>query len=181
MSVPSEPSPDPALKRRVARPWDRPETEFPASVPVGILPFDRSESSAVAVTSMLAYSNGFEFFVTRLLRPDGPGFDSRPWPPPPGGPAVRQSFEGGLEVADGRQVFGQVPPSNDEPGGPIVRFGGGIGSSHREDSRWWARPLPPAGRLGFICRLGGIETRASLDAQLILDASQRSVRVWPNA
>jgi hypothetical protein len=45
--------------------------------------------------------------------------------------------------------------------------------------RWWAWPLPPSGPLEFICQLGTSETRVSMDAQLILDASQQSVRVWP--
>jgi hypothetical protein len=33
--------------------------------------------------------------------------------------------------------------------------------------------------LEFICQLGTVETRAVIDAQLILDAAQRSIRVWP--
>ncbi|HEY3652769.1 MAG TPA: hypothetical protein VGL33_32700, partial [Streptosporangiaceae bacterium] len=75
MSPPSEPPPDPALQRRVPPPWERPETEFGVLVPAGILQFDRTEPSKVAVTALSAYSNGFEFFITRLLRPDGPGFE----------------------------------------------------------------------------------------------------------
>jgi hypothetical protein len=38
-------------------------------VPVGTLQFDTAGSSAVAITGLLAYRNGFEFFVTRLVRP----------------------------------------------------------------------------------------------------------------
>jgi len=38
--------------------------------------------------------------------------------------------------------------------------------------------MPPSGPLEFICPLGTGETRVSMDAQLILDASQHSVRVW---
>ena len=152
-------------------------------VPVGTLPFDCAGPSAVAVTGVLAYSNGFEFFVTRLLRPDGPGFDGGPWPPSPEarrvGPPARHTFEVGLEFAGGTQVFGNVPPSNGDPAGPILRFSGGIGTAHRSDSRYWTWPLPPTGRLDFICRLGTAETRVSMEAQLILDASHRSVPAWP--
>jgi hypothetical protein len=39
--------------------------------------------------------------------------------------------------------------------------------------------LPPSGPLEFICQLGADETRAGINAQLIIDAAQRSVRVWP--
>ena len=45
----------------------------------------------------------------------------------------------------------------------------------------WAWPLPPNGPLEFICQLGTGETRVGLDAQLILDAAQRSIRVWPGS
>jgi hypothetical protein len=113
MSLPSEPPPDPALKRRIVRPWNRPETEFPALAPVGTLHFTRTEPSEI--TAVLAY------------------------------------------------------------------FGGSVGSTHRSDSRWWTWPLPPAGRMDFICQLGAAETRVSVEAQLILDASRRSVHAWSDA
>jgi hypothetical protein len=47
--------------------------------------------------------------------------------------------------------------------------------------RWWTWPLPPSGRLDFIGRLDAVETRVSMDARVILDASRRSVRAWPDA
>jgi hypothetical protein len=37
------------------------------------LSFGTAGASVVAITGMMAYRHGFEFFVTRLLRPDGPG------------------------------------------------------------------------------------------------------------
>ena len=43
-------------------------------------------------------------------------------------------------------------------------------------------PLPPAGPLEFVCEwpaFGIAESRAGIDAQLILDAARRSVRLWP--
>jgi hypothetical protein len=46
----------------------------------------------------------------------------------------------------------------------------------------WAWPLPPAGPLAFVCAwaaLGIPETRAVIDAQLILDATGQSTRLWP--
>ena len=60
--------PRPALQRSVPRPWDPPQTEFPAIVPISTLPFDRSGQSAIAITGISAYSNGFEIFVTRLIQ-----------------------------------------------------------------------------------------------------------------
>jgi hypothetical protein len=172
--------PVPKLARRVPRPWDPPETEFPALVPVSTLQFDRSGQTAIAVTGVWAYSNGFEFFVTRLIRPDAPGLDEDPVPGVPRGRlAARQSFQISLQLADGSTVSGGRSDGDAEPAGPILQSRGGGGSSHRVVLRWWAWPLPPGGPLGFICRLGTGETRVGMDAQLIRDASQQSVRAWP--
>jgi hypothetical protein len=37
----------------------------------------------------------------------------------------------------------------------------------------------PSGPLEFICQHGTGETRTGIDAQLILDAAQHTVRLWP--
>jgi hypothetical protein len=172
--------PVPKLACRAPRPWDPPETEFPALVPINALRFDGSEQTAIAITGVWAYSNGFEFFVTRLIRPDVPGFDEDSVPGAPRGIfAERQSFQVSLRLADGSKVISGRSDGDAEPTGPILRSRGGGGSSHRMVLRWWAWPLPPSGPLGFVCQLGAGETRVSMDAQLILDASQHSVRVWP--
>ena len=50
-------------------------------------------------------------------------------------------------------------------------------SSPPRSHRW-----PLAGPLEFVCEwptFGIAETRADIDAQLILDAAQRSIRLWP--
>jgi hypothetical protein len=84
-----------------------------------------------------------------------------------------------LQLADGSTVISGRSDGDAEPTRPILQSRGGGGSSHRMVLRWWAWPLPPSGPLEFVCQLGGGETRVSMDAQLILDASQHSVRVWP--
>ena len=170
----------PTLQRRVPRPWDPPETEFPAVVPISTLQFDRSEQTAIAITGMSAYSNGFEFFMTRLIRPDLLGWDEDPVPDAPRAMLTeRQGLQISLQLSDGRVVTSGKPPVDAEPTEPILRSRGGGGTSHYTLSRWWAWPLPPSGPLEFICQLGTGETRVGIDAQLILDAAQRSIRVWP--
>jgi hypothetical protein len=63
-------------------------------VPVSILTFDRSEHTALAITGIWAYRNGFEFVVTRLIRPGALGFDEDPVPGEPWRPlAERQAFQ----------------------------------------------------------------------------------------
>lgn len=99
------PPPRPALQRRVPRPWDPPETEFPAIVPISTLQFGRSAQTATAITGMSAYSNGFEILVTRVIRPDALGFDEATVPGAPRGMlAERQSFQISLQLSDGRTV-----------------------------------------------------------------------------
>jgi hypothetical protein len=174
------PPPRRTLLRQVPRPWDPPETEFPAVVPIKTLQFGRSEQTAVAITGISAYSKGFEFFVTHLIRPDAPGFDQDPVPGMPRGMlAERQSFQISLQLSDGRIVISGRPPVDAEPTEAILRSRGGGGTSHYLLMRWWSWPLPPSGPLEFICQLGTSEARVGIDAQLILDAAQRSIRVWP--
>jgi hypothetical protein len=173
----------PPLVPRVARPWDPPETEFPAIVPVSILLLDQSERAAVAITGIWAYSAGFEFFVTRLIRPGTPGWDEDPVPGAAGGRfAPPPSFEISLRFSDGRTVTGGRPHGDSEPTGPILRPRGGGGSSHYQHHRLWAWPLPPSGPLDFICpgpEPRTSETQASIEADLILDAARRAVQPWP--
>ena len=70
-------------------------------VPVGTMPFDTAGPTAVAVTGMLAYRNGFEFFYTRLVRPDR----LVPGPPNPSGfLRAEEPFKLGVEFAGGPDV-----------------------------------------------------------------------------
>ena len=169
---------------RVHHPWDPPEAEFPAAVPAGPLMLGQAERAAVAVTGISAYSAGFEIFVTARFRPRASGPGERM----PGGPEPRvapRSLRLGLQLADGTRVIGERgprPSGSTGPDGPILRafLGGGGPRSHFW--RWWAWPLPPAGPLEFVCEWPGNEipeTRTAIDAQLILDAAGRSIRLWP--
>ena len=170
----------PALQRRVPRPWDPPQTEFPGIVPISTLQFDRSEQAAIAITGMSAYSNGFEIFVTALIHPGGPGFDAET---PDGGMLANKPYQISLKLSDGRTVTSGRPYGDSEPTEPILQLRGG-GTSHYQHSSWWAWPLPPSGPLEFVCcwpTLGTGETRVGTDAQLILDAAGRSSRLWPEA
>jgi hypothetical protein len=187
-----EQEPVPA-RLRVHHPWNPPEAEIPAIVPIGTLRFEQSEQAAVAVTGLLAYSQGFQITVTRLIRPGVPGVDED-LPSPRDTPAGRRAladrlmdqryFQLSLQLSDGRTVISDGHPGDTEPPGPVLRRRGGGGSSHFQQLRWWAWPLPPAGPLEFICQwptYGITETRVSIDAQLILDAARRSVRPWPES
>ena len=163
------------------RPWDPPQAELPGIVPIQTLTIGRTGRAAVAVTGLSAFAEGFEVFVTARIRRDGPGGDLGAAPDPG---TARRSFRFGLLLSDGSKVIGEHrgPAHDTQPPGPVLRAfmsGGGMGTYF---SRWWAWPLPPAGPLEFVCEwpaIGVAETRAVIDAQLILDAAARSTRLWP--
>jgi hypothetical protein len=180
----ADPPPRQRVQRWVPRAWDPPQTELPGIVPIDTLAFDRSEQTAIAITGISAYSNGFEIFAIRLIRPDAPGLDEDPVP----GWRGPEPFRFSLQFSDGRTLTDHAPhgrgaiqpPGDAEPAEPVLWSRGGGGTTHYQHLSWWVWPLPPSGPLEFSCQLGTGETRVGIDAQLILDAAQRSVRVWPD-
>jgi hypothetical protein len=51
------------------------------------------------------------------------------------------------------------------------------------DMEHWVWPLPPAGPFAFVCEWpsrGIAESRAEIDAGLILEAAGRAVTLWPD-
>jgi hypothetical protein len=170
---------------RQHHPWEPPEAAFPGLVSIDTLQLGRTEQVAVAITGMSAYAAGFEIFVTARIRSGGDPGDRMP-ETPPALAAARRSFRFGLQLSDGSKVLGQLggrrPDQESEPTGPILHPFMGGGGPRSFFSRWWAWPLPPAGLMEFVCEwptYGIAETRAGLDAQLILDAARRSIPLWP--
>ncbi len=152
-------------------------------MPIDTLPFERSEQAAIAIIGISAYREGFEIFMARSIRPGVPGLDEDPTPEMARhmrmDPLSRPFFS--LLLSDGQQVVSGRPHGESDPTGPILRSHGGGGTTHSQFLRWWAWPLPPKGPLEFVCQwpmYGIAETRVGIDAQLILDAAQRSVRLW---
>jgi len=145
-------------------------------IPVGTMPFDTDGPTAVAITAVLAYSNGFEFFYTRIVRPDQRVIPHAP--NPSGFLLTRERFKLGVAFAGGHQAFPAdviQPRYDDEPNQPFLFPCQRSTKGYREDARWWVWPLPPPGKLKFICSLGDTTTQVSVDAQLILDASRTRV------
>src|SRR5258706_7522094 len=166
------PPPRPALQRRVPRPWDPPQTEFPGIAPINTLQFGRSEQAALAITGMSAYSNGFAISVTALIHPRAPGFDAET---PDGGILAHKTYQISLQLADGRTVASGRSHGDSEPTRPLLQPPGGGGTSHYQHSRWWAWPLPPSGPPAFICHwptLGTAATPVGIDPQPILEAGR---------
>jgi hypothetical protein len=155
-------------------------------VPIDTLPLARTDQVAVAVTGLSVFSAGIEIFLTARIRPSA----EHPEEHLPGGPrdlaASRHSFRFGLQFSNGGKAAGGLgggrPDRDSEPEGPVLYPFAGGGGPHSFISRWWTWPLPPAGQLEFVCEwptFGIAESRAGIDAQLVLDAARRSIRLWP--
>ena len=159
---------------------------IPGIVPIETLLLGRTDQVAVAVTGLSAFSAGIEIFLTVRIRPSS----GHPGEHLPGGPrdlaASQRSFRFGLQFSDGGRAAGSPgggrTDHDSEPGGPVLYPFAGGGGPHSFVSRWWMWPLPPAGPLEFVCEwpaFGIAESRAGIDAQLVLEAARRSVRLWP--
>jgi hypothetical protein len=159
-------------------PWDPPVAEFPCAAAGTPLVLARTEAVAVAVIGVWAFKAGFEFWASARFH--------HTQPPAHGDMAPQESAHIGLQFPDGRKAANfTTRPEPVEDGGPsalvLSTRGLGGGLRHREWS-YWVWPLPPAGPVTFVCEWPAAyiaESRASLDAQLILDAAQQSVQLWP--
>ena len=189
-SIPERTPPPPEPPRR--RPaWQRPDAVLPGSVPAELV-LIRTEQVAVAVGSVRAYPNGFEFTVHVRWR--GAGDTDWPYHGGPferhgnrrGGPASEDALRLGVLYADGRRAAttGGSPwrDPDAEPGRLVLEQGGGGGNDRSWDSDFWVYPLPPPGPVTLLAswlEQGVTETRAELDGAAIRDAAGRAVTLWP--
>jgi hypothetical protein len=179
------PAPEP-VPVRMHHPWDPPEAEFPGIVPIDTLLLGRTDQVAVAVTGLSAFSTGIEIFLTARIRPSTDDSEKHLKGGSRDLAAARRSFRFGLQFSDGGKAVGSAggrrQERDSEPAGPVLYPFAGGGGPYSFVSRWWTWPLPPAGPLEFVCEwptFGVAESRAAIDAQLILDAAGRSRRLWP--
>jgi hypothetical protein len=188
---PDQPEPPPQP------PWAGPaEVELGAPVPVRLV-LARTEEAAVAITEVVAFSNGFEVLVSARRRNVGGGTRRTFYGGMPMGPDDPNTLRFGIQFADGRKgsniAFGgggairlyyqakQQGKEPELPEGPVIHPRGGGGGGTRFDYRFWVWPLPPAGKLVFACEWPALKVPESLqeiDAALILERAGDSMRLW---
>jgi hypothetical protein len=186
-SIPQPPPPEPEQSRRPA--WVRPDTVIPGSVPAELL-LIRNDEVAVAVGSVRAYPNGFEFTVhIRLRRVDqevSPSGDPFSWHRRfRGANAPADVLRLGVLYADGRRAATtgrHMPGPENSDDALVLSQQGGSGSPRAWDQDFWVHPLPPDGPVTLVASWldhGVTETREDLDGTAIRAAAGRAVSLWP--
>jgi hypothetical protein len=169
----------------------RSDAVIPAPVLAGVV-LIRTEQVAVAVGSVRAYPNGFEFTLHIRLR----GEAESSWPghsdpfgrhrPRRGTRWDDDQLRLGILYADGRRAATAGvyyrPPDDGDDGRLVLLQGGGGGSSCSQDWDFWVHPLPPGGPVTLVgswVEHGIAESRAELDGAAIGAAAGRAVTLWP--
>jgi hypothetical protein len=150
----------------------------------------RSAEAVVAVSSIAVYPNGFEFTlfaVLRVARRGGPGAHAGHWLEPDQPPPAK-FLRVGVQFSDGRRVtnLNRLPAATDDAPDATPQpkmMGGGGGGRRQFEGTYYVWPLPPSGTLSVVCEwpaYGIDESRIEVDAQTLIDASARSIQLWPD-
>jgi hypothetical protein len=182
-SIPPPPEPVPSQTPA----WMRPDEVIPGAVPGESL-LARTGQAAVALGSVRAYPNGFEFTLhvrTRKVSEFGIGADPfeqrRRWL----GQQDQDHLRLGILYADGRRAAttGSPWPADDAGDEQLILMpDGSSADDHRWDGDFWVHPLPPDGPVTFVVswpRHDVAETRVELDGTAIREAAGRAVSLWP--
>ena len=199
---PPVPAPEPPPVRHKVPPWFAPPTGSLPGVVALDLVLARTERAAVCVTPLEAYPSGFALELVTMVSQDLDELDPLLFE----GRRMRhrrsagqaaipdEMLRFGVEFADGRKATNTAdePLANLEggsmhrsvaveaygaPPGPVLQAGGGGGGGGNWKQSIWIWPLPPPGRLTFVCQwpAAGIElTRHEIEAQLLLDAAKHA-------
>jgi hypothetical protein len=153
----------------------------------------RSENAAVSLESAIAYPTGVQFRIDVRWRAEMKSISmSAAWDQQlrPGQDLPAELFRAGFQLADASKATwlgaswraGATRLQPDvRPKGPVLWPGAGGGASRRWFQDLWLWPLPPEGRLEFVCEWPavGIQlTRAELDSKQIHEAAKRSQTLW---
>jgi hypothetical protein len=171
-------------------PWlGPPLNALPGIAPVELV-IARTDETVVALAGIHAYRAGFDFGLCLRLRTVS-AREEQQFPylldraPVGGDPLPDELFRFGVQTADGRKATNLDRPSYDpdqEPDRLVLNQHGGGGGGSAWDMQYWVWPLPPAGPFAFVCEWPArsiAESRAEIDAGLILEAAGRAVTFWP--
>ena len=168
--------------------WTVPDGAIPGVAPTGAI-LIRTDTLVIAVSSVAAYPNGFEFTVHALLHHEQLTWGISPIDPS-ADPVTKQNPEQalrvGIQYADGRRARSnnhQPLQVNDTDGEDLVMIATGSGGTGRRwTGRFWVHPLPSDGPVTFVASwlLRGVtEASAAMDSSVMHEAARRAVIFWP--
>jgi hypothetical protein len=193
-------------------PWlAAPSGTLPGVVPLELV-LARTVQVAVCVTRLGVYASGFELDLVTMASDETDELDPLLFEGRRMRDRRRRDRSSeipdemlrfGVEFADGRKATNTAdqPLANlaggtmsvstamsesetVRPATPVLQLGGGGGGGGNWRQSIWIWPLPPPGRLTFVCQWpeASIElTRYEIDAQSILDAAAQSQVIFPDA
>lgn len=173
--------------------WDGP----PAAVLPATVPIERTVASNAEATiylaSITAYPTGFKFDLFVVGADNGSELDpfsfehrilaERTGEISPSQLRLGFLFADGSKATNTGKYFGWYDESGAPPDAPLMRGLGGGGGDGTWQSSFWTWPLPPPGRLEFLCEWpeAGIPlTRSELDSDAIIEAASRSRQTFPD-
>jgi hypothetical protein len=167
----------------------RPDAVIPGSVPAEVI-LIRTDRVAVAVGSVRAYPNGFEFTVhVRARSADEDVGYVDPFERHRrlrGEQAPDDALRLGVLYADGRRTATTARyrlTRDDDTERLVLQQGGGGGGDRSWDGEFWVYPLPPDGPVTLVASWlehGVTEARAELDGTAIRAAARHAVPLWPD-
>jgi hypothetical protein len=170
------------------RAWPRPDGQLQMPLTTRLL-LARTDEAAIAVVGLWAFTAGFEFQVSVQLRAAVPGTSAASFLSALDGAPLEDEFlRLGIQFSTGEKAANtELRATRDtggEPVGPTMKNRVAGAGARRRDWTYWVSPLPPPGPLAFVCAwpaFGIAESRAELDAALILDAARDCIDLWPGS
>lgn len=170
-------------------PWDGPPNNILGVVVPLNLVLARSTRAVVTLGALTAYPSGFEIDYLVRSRDEElgqllPEHLHRARVRGTSNDLPAELFRFGIEFADGARVTSLEftrPFGSPDSSGPVMVPRGGGGSLDRWLGHWWIWPLPPPGRLAFVCEWPAAEidlARVEIDADVVRDAAGRVETLW---
>lgn len=172
--------------RRRQRSWiSPPDNELGVTVPIRLL-LAKTDTLALAVSNVVAYSTGFGLRLVVKLHHDAKDVDPHRMMMqfrggPIGGGEDRLRF--GIEFSDGRKATNLTPrrPLEEPPPINLWMGGGGGGSSQGWSCAHWVYRLPPEGPITIACAWPHFELperSVRFDAAPIIEAAMQVEQLW---
>lgn len=169
----------------------------PRAVVPAIMPIERivakTEEVAVYLSGFTVYPAGFEFTIYAVAQDEWSELDpfgiEHHFQARGRGAIPPETLRLGFQFADGSKVtntgsaFGVDDEEGPRPTSPLMSNTGGRSFEGASQKSFWVWPLPPPGKLEFVCEWPAAEialTYCELDGASIIEAASRAQELFPS-